>query len=184
MIHNEFLSLPDVARDALERQAMAVRNVVPESTMAWQLDVSSLPDAMNDSTLLDEVRHWAGEGDRFIYYFEFQEENNQLGLVEQAYKAAREHAENARCYARRNLASRRIYVGSSQKIHLRLAEHLGYRSAKTYALHFIHWARPLGLNLNFVCAKYAGSVDLSVIQSLEDALWTASMPMFGRQGRK
>ena len=87
-------------------------------------------------------------------------------------------------YPRLNAQATCFYVGSSQSVAKRLKEHLGFGAGKTYALQLVHWARPLSLELDFVCAKYAENTPIEAIQALEDTLWETSKPMFGRQGRK
>jgi hypothetical protein len=62
--------------------------------------------------------------------------------------------------------------------------HLGFSASATYALQLVHWARPLLLELDFVCARYAENTPFEVVQALEDTLWETRKPMFGRQGRK
>jgi hypothetical protein len=76
-----------------------------------------------------------------------------------------------------------FYVGSSRSLATRFRDHLGFGAKGTYALQLVHWAPPLSLQLEFVCARYAEDTPPEVIAVLEDTLWEARRPMFGRKGR-
>jgi len=119
-----------------------------------------------------------------LYYFDCCAPGIDLSKVEQTFAVAKAHETNDRAYPRLNAKGQCFYVGSSQSVAKRLSEHLGYRARKTYALQLIYWARPLALELEFVCARYAESTPPAVVQALEDTLWETKVPMFGRQGRK
>lgn len=179
-----FTSLPQIAQTTLARLSSALSGVVPAEVKSWRVDVASLPVGMEDSQLLIDVRRWAGKSKLCLYYFACANSEVDLPLVAQAFADARAHESNDRAYARLNASSSCFYVGSSQSIAKRLSEHLGYGAAGTYALQLLHWARPLSLELEFVCAKYPEGTAYSIVQSLEDALWESKAPMFGRQGRK
>lgn len=110
--------------------------------------------------------------------------SGDLAAAARAYAAAKDN-DGDRAWARLNdHVGDSFYVGSSQSIAKRVAEHLGYGARQTYALHLRHWARDLGLTLDLVCAQYPDDTPLPVLQALEDALWQARRPMFGRQGRR
>ncbi len=119
----------------------------------------------------------------FLYYFEVvYPDEVDLNTVEQEYKAA--SGGGARAYARFNVQSPYLYVGGSQHIAQRTKEHLGFGSAKTYALHLAHWSPGLRLALRLTCARYSNDVNSDLTQALEDALWDSLKPMFGRRGRR
>ena len=179
-----FSSLPQVAQAALARTSSALSGVVPVEVNSWRVDVASLPLEVEELQLLVDVKRWAGKSKLCLYYFSCANREIDLSKVQRAFADAKAHESNDRAYARLNACSACFYVGSSQSIAKRLIEHLGYGSAGTYALQLLHWARPLGLELEFVCAKYPDGTDYSIVQSLEDALWESKTPMFGRQGRK
>ena len=127
---------------------------------------------------------WAGKCKSCLYYFECVTTDIDLMEVERTFAMAKAHEENNRAYPRLNAKGRCFYVGSSQTVAKRFAEHLGYGSKKTYALQLLHWARPIGLRVKLTCAKYPNCTPYSVLQALEDTLWDNKAPMFGRQGRK
>jgi hypothetical protein len=88
-----------------------------------------------------------------------------------------------RAYPHLNAQRTCLYVGSSRSLATRLRDHLGFGPKGTYALQLLHWAPPLSLQLEFVCARYAEDTPTEVIAALEDTLWEARRPMFGRKGR-
>ncbi len=184
MNHLTFTSLPTQTQSVLSSLSSAVADVVPIDVRIWQVDVSSLPLEKNGLQLIQEVSEWAGKSKSCLYYFECRSPNIDLAKVERTFADAKAHEASDRAYPRLNVAGKCFYVGSSQSVAKRLTEHLGYGARKTYALQFIHWARPLSLHLEFICAKYPEATPSAVIQALEDTLWETKAPMFGRQGRK
>lgn len=150
----------------------------------WKIDVSTLPPEKDGLQLIQEVSEWAGKSKTCLYYFECCSPSIDLDEVRQIFAASKANDTNDRAYPRLNSDRKCFYVGSSQSVAKRLTEHLGYGAKKTYALQFIHWARPLSLRIEFVCARYPESTPSAVIQALEDTLWETKKPMFGRQGRK
>lgn len=179
-----FSELPYKTQTALASLSSQVTDVVPIDVRTWQVDISSLPSEKNGSQLTKEISAWAGGNKACLYYFECCSPNIDLAEVNRVFANAKTHKASDRAYPRLNTSGNCFYVGSSQSVAKRFAEHLGYGAKKTYALQFIHWARPLSLHLEFVCAKYPEATRITVIQTLEDTLWETKAPMFGRQGRK
>jgi GIY-YIG catalytic domain len=146
--------------------------------------VSALPGEAAGSSLIQEVSDWAGKSKACLYYFECRSTSIDLARVERTFASAKARKAHHRAYPRFNAQGTCFYVGSSQSVARRFKEHLGFGASKTYALQLVHWARPLSLELDFVCAKYAENTRFEVIQALEDTLWETRKPMFGRQGRR
>ena len=179
-----FSGLPTQTQSALASLSSAVAGVTPIDVRTWQVNITNLPAEKIGLPLIQQVSEWAGKSKACLYYFECNSPNVDLAKVEREFADAKAHEDSDRAYPRLNVSGRCFYVGSSQSVAKRLTEHLGYGARKTYALQFIHWARPLSLHLEFVCAKYPESTPSAVIQALEDTLWETKIPMFGRQGRK
>ena len=179
-----FSALPALTQTELARVSAAVGGVLPAEVRSWRIDVSALPSEAASSSLIREVSAWAGKCKTCLYYFECRSANTDLARIERTFVQARAHSTNDRAYPRLNAPGTCFYVGSSRSVATRLKEHLGFGAKATYALQLIHWARPLSLELTFVCAKYAESTPYEVVQALEDTLWETKKPMFGRQGRK
>jgi len=185
MNHPTFSVLPSQTQSALATLSSAVAGVVPIDVRTWQIDVSTLPLEKDGLQLIQEVSEWAGKSKACLYYFECCSPSLDLEEVKRVFADAKALETNDRAYPRLNTSGNCFYVGSSQSVAKRLTEHLGYGAKKTYALQFIHWARPsLSLHLEFVCAKYPETTPSAVVQALEDTLWETKAPMFGRQGRK
>lgn len=183
MTHPNFSALPEQTQSALASLSVAVGGVLPVNVRAWQVDVSALPTVPDSVDLIQQVSVWASKSKACLYSFENQSRDIDLVAVERAFTDAKAFVANDRAYPRLNLQSSCFYVGSSQALAKRFKEHLGFGAGKTYALQLIHWARPLGLKLEFVCAKYPDGTAPEVIHALEDTLWQTRKPMFGRQGR-
>jgi hypothetical protein len=184
MNDSTFSALPAQTQTALARISAAVESVLPTEVRSWPIDVSALPREAAGSSLIQEVSDWAGKSKACLYYFECRSTSIDLARVERTFANAKVHKANDRAYPRLNAQGTCFYVGSSRLVAKRFKEHLGFGARQTYALQLVHWARPLSLELDFVCAKYAENIRVEVIQALEDTLWETRKPMFGRQGRK
>lgn len=184
MATSTFLTLPKATQVSLAKISASVEGVIPDEVAAWEIDVATLPTDPSELAMLQEVSAWAGKCKACLYFFECITPEVDLTVVELEFSAAKAHKENDRAYPRLNAKSTCLYVGSSQAVAKRLAEHLGYRAKKTYAMQLLHWARPLGIRVKITCAKYPDSTPYPVLQALEDTLWESMGPMFGRQGRK
>ena len=178
-----FSALPAQTQDALAKLSDAVDGVLPIDIRSWPVDVSALPDEAAASGLVQKVADWADDSKACLYYFECRPPVD-LARVERAFVKAKHRKVNRRRYPRLNAQAACIYVGSSQSVAKRLREHLGFGARGTYALQLVHWAVPLSLKLDFVCAKYPESIPTTTMQALEDTLWEIKRPMFGRQGRR
>jgi hypothetical protein len=186
MDHSSFADLPARTQSALQSIADAVDGVVPIDVRSWRIPVSDLPSEPDGFALLEEVAAWAGQSKACLYYFECLP-HIDLELVEQTFAAAKASKVARRAYPRLNKLREPgacLYVGGSQSVAKRLRDHLGYGAKKTYALQLIHWAGPLSLEVEFVCAKYSDDTPSVALQALEDTLWETSAPMLGRRGRR
>jgi hypothetical protein len=179
-----FARLPAQTQATLAQLSAEVGGITPIEVRSWSVATASLPVELAGLPLLEEVNAWADKSKSCLYFLECEGANVDLAAVEDAFARAKAHEANDRAYARLNAQCRCFYVGSSQSVAKRLNDHLGYGARGTYALQLHHWARPLSLVLEFVCAKYADNTPFSVVQALEDTLWQTRQPMFGRQGRK
>lgn len=179
-----FSALPAQTQAALAGISAAVAGVLPTEVRSWPIDVSALHREATSLSLTGGVSDWAGKNKRCLYYFECRSTNIDLAGVEHAFARAKARKTNKRAYPRLNGQGTCFYVGSSQSVARRFKDHLGFGARTTYALQLVHWAPPLSLQLDFVCAKYAEDTSFEVIQALEDTLWEARRPMFGRQGRR
>lgn len=179
-----FSDLAAQTQAVLARLSAGVEGVRPAAVRSWPIDPLALVDEAAASSLLREVSDWAGAGQPCLYYFECRSADIDLTEIAGAFAAAKARKRRARAYPRRNSPGPCLYVGGSLSMGKRLREHLGYGSAGTYALQLTHWATPLSLQLDFVCARYSKDTPPDVIQALEDMLWQVRQPMFGRRGAR
>lgn len=184
MTNPTFSALPTQTQSALAKLSAAVAGVLPVEVRSWHIDVTALPKDLDGSSLIQDISEWAGKSKACLYYFDIGSTDIDLAKVERVFADAKAHEANDRAYPRLNSQGLCFYVGSSQALTKRFKEHLGFGASKTYALQLVHWARPLQLQLEFVCAKYADATPSEVLQALEDTLWQTRKPMFGRLGRK
>ena len=185
MTESIFSFLPKQTQTELMQICEAVDGVLPIEAREWEIDVATLPENPKDFEPVQEISGWVGKSTPCLYLFKYSTTNVDATNVGLCFEKSKKEKVNGRAYARFNASlGACLYVGSSQSMCTRFKEHLGYGSASTYALQLIHWARPLGLHLQFVCAKYAKDTPAEVLQALEDTLWQNQKPMFGRLGRK
>lgn len=183
MNDSAFSTLPAQTKTALAAISAAVGGVLPVEVRSWSIDATALPGDDGVSSLIQEVSDWAGTSKACLYYFECRSTGVDLAKVERAFAAAKARRAHKRAYPHLNAQGTCFYVGSSRSLATRFRDHLGLGAKGTYALQLVHWAPPLSLQLEFVCAKYAEGTSPEVIQALEDTLWEARRPMFGRKGR-
>ena len=183
MTDSAFTALPAQTRIALAALSEAVDGVLPVEVRSWPIDVAALPEEAAASSLLREVSEWAGASRTCLYYFECRSAGVDLARVEDAFLKAKARKTQKRAYPHLNAQGTCLYVGSSRSLATRFRDHLGFGAKGTYALQLVHWAPALSLQLDFVCARYAKDTAPEVIAVLEDALWDARRPMFGRKGR-
>jgi hypothetical protein len=162
---------------------------VPIETNTWRFATNTLQPSTETPTIVLEVAQWAGKGNIYLYTICLATEQCDPSKIRTAFSTAKAK-KDGRAYPRLNSQSRPksqsrcLYVGSSEKVHQRLKEHLGYGAKGTYALHLAHWASQFLVQLEFKCAKYRAGLDPEIYQALEDALWNGMSPMFGRKGAK
>jgi hypothetical protein len=184
MNDSTFSALPAQTQTALAAISAAVEGVLPAEVRSWSIDATDLPSEAAVSSLLQEVSEWISVSRACLYYFECRSTDTDLAKVERAFVKVKARKGHKRAYPRLNAQGTCFYVGSSQSLAKRLRDHLGFGPSGTYALQLAHWAPPLALQLDFVCARYPDDTPREVIQALEDTLWETRRPMFGRKGRK
>ena len=180
----DFQTLPGIASSNLKKLADAVENVLPVKTKSWIIQTKDLVEDGAEPTLVEEIKIWAGKGGSYLYTISRESTEPSNEDVSSSFAHAKASEKGKRAYARLNSPSSIIYVGSSEKIHQRIKEHLGFGAKGTYSLQLSAWAPPLSLSLKLWCAQYPENTHTDVLQALEDALWSQLKPMFGRQGAR
>ena len=179
---SSFSGLPAPTQARLRTLSNDVAGVQPDSVRSWHVDVAVLSKEADVSNMLREVSGWAAAGGPCLYYLECRSAGVDLAAVETAFMMGKRKQDRA--YPRLNAPGMCFYVGSSRSLATRLKEHLGFGAKGTYALQLVHWATGLSLRLDLVCARYAQDTPADVVQALEDTLWAARRPMFGRRGAR
>ena len=150
-----FDELPALTQDTLAEVSAAVAGVLPAEVRSWPIDATDLPDEAAVLRLLKEVSEWVGASKACLYYFDCRSADVDLATVERAFVKAKARKAHKRAYPHLNAPGTCLYVGSSRSLATRFRDHLGFGPKGTYALQLVHWAPPLSLQLEFVCARYA-----------------------------
>lgn len=131
---------------------------------------------------LGGLKAWSSTNARYIYQVSATE--NQAERLYDAFKNAKESGKNNRAYCRLNNASQLLYVGSSSSLDSRIKQHLGFGNKGTYAMQLSHWLPDEEGVLHIHAWRFSEETDNAVVQAIEDGMWAASKPMFGRQGAR
>lgn len=129
---------------------------------------------------LAELNKWSSA--RAPYIYKFSVNDDVYKNLYQAFSNAKKDKQIDRAFARLNAESPLLYVGSSQSLNSRIKQHLGFGAKGTYAMQICHWLPKLEGELHIQAWKFGANTQKSVVQAIEDGLWAASSPMFGRQG--
>jgi len=76
-----------------------------------------------------------------------------------------------------------LYVGRSKKLKSRLTQHLGTEQRGVYSMHMQRWATVNNTEISIAYMKFEGKEDL-LVQAVEDGIWGALKPAFGRKGER
>jgi hypothetical protein len=150
LMKNYFEKLPVVTQDRLEKIHKAVSGVVPDEIKTWSFNTKELVSEGDPPHWCKEVKVWFKNGCSYLYVISINTTTVSYSEIFDTYKKAKSQKKGGRAYARPQEPSPCLYVGSSEKIHQRLKEHLGLGAAGTYALQLAHWANAFDLELNFL----------------------------------
>ena len=128
-------------------------------------------------------------GSKYLYIFQFPADNKiTVEQVQDTFTQGREKQQNGKV---RNLCQLNhehhdttvLYVGLTNIPRQRFKQHLLKSTTDTYAMHFEHWARPLNMEVKFLCYRLSG-MEVPAMQMLEEALWDYLQPILGRRGSR
>lgn len=85
------------------------------------------------------------------------------------------------CKINEKHSSNTLYIGRSKTLRSRLSQHLGAANHGVYAMHMQRWISQNLLKLEISYLTFKNESNL-LIQAIEDALWTAEKPAFGKKG--
>ena len=97
--------------------------------------------------------------------------------LEQARKTAKDYSRINQDHNETNT----IYVGRSKAVRSRLRQHLGAQGQGVFSLHLQRWATRIDMDITIFLMSFTNSDDL-LVQAIEDGLWSALKPAFGRKG--
>lgn len=122
-----------------------------------------------------------------IYSFHLDQDSNRTHFLD-LFDESRKRDKGILAYPRPNkqreeLSQDCLYVGTSRKTSVRLAEHLGFGHNQTYAMHLSKWANSLDGGIEIRIRKFdLNSGRFHLLTYLEDALARHLKPMLGRRG--
>lgn len=182
---------PDAARTASGLSAIADRvlRAGPVARFRQSFDLADIAGAISERTLAEIASRERELPDaRYLYRFGVGDADLATGCRDALAMAKSAHF-NDRRFSRINDApawSACLYVGSSRALASRVRQHLGLAHKGTYALQACHWhpEKPLEGLLHLDVWRYAPGIDDVVLQALEDDLWLAERPRFGRMGAR
>lgn len=131
---------------------------------------------------LSDLKAWSSPKSSYIYQFSIEGEGCKE--LHNAFKLAKGSRRNDRAYCRLNAASALLYVGSSSDLDSRVKQHLGYGNKATYAMQLCHWLPTDEGVLRLQAWRFSKDTNGAIVQAIEDGLWGANKPMFGRQGAR
>lgn len=173
------------ARENLERRASALNNVRFAGVIQQDFSFEKIRAGFGDREISNWIRASLGEyvSHPAIYRLTV---DNAAGAERLRCAFADYEPQNGHVQARNNnvVDSTTIYVGSSRKIAQRLRQHLHTCARRTYALKMHLWCPAADNLLRVEVSAARGSVDTTLLQDVEDALWTSSRPMFGKFGAR
>jgi hypothetical protein len=175
----------DLSRNTAENLRMIadeIEAIEPISEHIYTLSFRDLKSPACDE-LRSKIKSDLGSNFLSIYRFQLCDVASPGALNESIIAALNENDAGIKYPRHNKLDGRCLYVGSSRKTANRLAEHLGFGSAKTYSLQLLHWAS--GLKGGFTISVFGyRSQDQKRITWLEDRLSENDTPLLGRRGSK
>jgi hypothetical protein len=137
--------------------------------------------------LLEDVPSGYRKADRdndYVYVLRLS--NNDQEMVTTLWDqldAARTLADDYCRVNRENVRTFALYVGRSKKLKSRLTQHLGTEQRGVYSMHMQRWATGNNAEISLSYMKFENQEDL-LIQAVEDGIWAALRPAFGRKGER
>ena len=118
------------------------------------------------------------------YIYVIQISDGATGLVGELQTQLQKEKRNGTDYPRTNAAPQdglTLYVGRSRNLKKRLREHLGAGAPGVFALHLQRWAPSVKASIVISIMCFDAEDEL-LIQAIEDGIWEALKPAFGRKG--
>tara|TARA_R110000796_G_scaffold141407_5_gene257792 strand:- start:1862 stop:2515 length:654 start_codon:yes stop_codon:yes gene_type:complete len=134
---------------------------------------------------LADLAGWTGSRTKAQYLYRMTVSDAKLlPELRSAFASAKAQKDDGRAYARLQEESETLYVGSSKSLMSRIKQHLGLGPKRTYAMQISHWLPDTPGLLYIQAWRFSDDTPPSVVQAIEDGLWSMTKPMFGRQGAR
>ena len=173
-------TLTDIANNLRDLASFVERTAI-ESRREVSLSFSQIRSGY-PAEALATLKAWSATKARYIYQFSVQDDVCEA--LHGAFEVAKQTRKNDRAYCRLNPASPLLYVGSSSDLDSRIKQHLGFGTKGTYAMQLCHWLPAQEGTVHIQVWRFGKEIEGDVVQAIEDGLWAANRPMFGRQGAR
>lgn len=182
----EFSDAIKSARAQLEQVQSALAGIACPQVETLQIHLQKLSHE-SIGELLEEVPSGYRKTDRdtdYVYVIRLREPTEELleSLWSQL-DAARKLADDYCRVNREHIKSGALYVGRSKKLKGRLTQHLGTEQRGVYSMHMQRWATVNDAEISLSYMKFEKQEDL-LVQAVEDGIWAALKPAFGRKGER
>ena len=182
-----FSALHKDAAKTLVAKARHIRSLGdPLEVFSAQFWTSSLRDDDSTFTFQQEVRRWASNGTKWVYFFEAHATSSQLDALFRRFKDVKAEAGKGGSLAKALQAAPTLYVGSctyKQKEYLyrRLRNHLGFTQG-AYSMKMNRWALEPNVLVTLQAARYRNEATVEQVREAEEQLRLRRQPMLGRAG--
>lgn len=182
-MNDAFVGLRDVALIDLERVRADLVDIDAPKVFRFEIEGEVYQEnGAAWARLFADVDAACPSGVAVIYVIRILEGSEEVRTIVRDFFSESKAKDDRR--SRDNMrTSQVLYVGSSRKMAVRLREHLGFCSRKTYALKLSEWYPAAELPLELNCAAFEGA-SAAAVGALEDALWERMQPMYGRKGAR
>lgn len=174
------------ARQQLQVVDNALSSIVCPQVSELRINLSALS---HDSIceLLDDVPSGYRKSDQdtdYVYIIrQVQTDDSLIRSMWAQLDGARKFADDY-CRVNRDLTNpTALYVGRSKKLKSRLTQHLGTEQKGVYSMHLQRWATVNTAEISISYMRFENQEDL-LVQAVEDGIWAALKPAFGRKGEK
>ncbi|MFH1991718.1 MAG: GIY-YIG nuclease family protein [Pseudomonadota bacterium] len=161
-----------------------IKNIRFEEKLSYKFNTNDLQNVQFVEKFLNNIKKQINHNKyKYIYTFCLPD-NFPLDSIYNRYKNAKESKKSERAYARLNIKSRCLYVGSSKGLIPRIKQHLGFGPKGTYAMQLCYWCENLDLDITLNIYAFDNNISIKAFQAFEDGAWNSLKPMLGRQGKK
>ena len=182
----DFNSTIESAKAQLRATAEALSNLATPEIKFRSIKLTDLSNERIEELLKDIPTGYAKKDKEtdFVYIIQASGPNGSKifalkSTLEKSRKTANDYSRVNQDHDNTNT----IYVGRSKTIRARLRQHLGAESQGIFSLHLQRWAKNIDMEITIYLMSFIKSDDL-LVQTIEDGLWNALKPAFGRKGER